>query len=351
MRWNKTLNMVEAHGEGEVGRVVVGGVLDVPGKTMLDKMNHINNVDDSLRRFCTLEPRGCAQMSTNLLLPATREDADTGLIILQGDKAHGMSGSNCICVVTVLLETGIIDMKEPQTTVRLDTPVGLVTATATCKDGKCERVTLDMVPSFVEELDVEVEVEGLGKVRCDIAFGGVYYALIDPARIGLSVAPENARALVEAGCSIHRALKGKVKVRHPELPSVNSIAYTMFIDRNADGEQRGATVMPPGRIDRSPCGTGSSACLAVRYARGEVQPGARERAHSIINSVVELEFLGETTVGGRTAVLPRVTGRGWIYGFHRIGVDPTDPYPLGYLLSDTWGDGFDLLPSAKPAAG
>ncbi len=343
MRWNKTVTMVEAHGEGEAGRVIVGGVLDVPGQTMIDKMNHINRVDDTLRRFCVMEPRGCAQMSTNLLLPATRADADAGLIILQGDKAHGMSGSNCICVVTVMLETGMIEMKEPQTVIRLDTPVGLVTATASCADGKCERVTLDMVPSFVEELDREVEVDGIGRVRCDIAFGGVYYALLDPAQIGLSIVPAAARALVNAGCSIQRALKRTVKVQHPEIPSLNSISYTMFIEHNSAGEQIGAAVLPPGRIDRSPCGTGSSARLAVRYARGEVQPGARCVARSIINSEVEMEFIGETTVGGRQAVLPRVSGRGWIYGFHRIGRDPSDPYPLGYMLSDTWGEGFDLM--------
>lgn len=343
MRWSKTVTMIEAHAEGEVGRVVTGGVLDLPGDTMLEKMNHLNNEDDSLRRFCVFEPRGYASMSTNLLFAPCRPDADAGFIILQGDKAHAMSGSNCICVVTVLLETGQVPMQEPETTVRLDTPAGLVTATASCRNGKCEKVTLDMVPTFVEALDVAVEVPELGKVQVDTAFGGVYYALIDPKQIGLAIEPSSARALVDAGCRIHRALNEQVRVKHPLYPTINSFAYMMFVDRRDDGDLVGATVLPPGRLDRSPCGTGNSARLAVRHARGEAREGETLTARSIIDSRFEVSFLGETTVGNRPAVLPRVAGRGWIHGIHQIGLDPSDPYPQGYLLSDTWGDAFDLL--------
>lgn len=335
--------MIEAHAEGEVGRVVTGGVLDVPGETMLDKMNYLNQVDDSLRRFCVFEPRGYASMSTNLVFPPSRADADAGFIILQGDKAHAMSGSNCICVVTVLLETGQLPMSEPETVVRLETPAGLVTAVAECHDGKCVRVSLDMVPSFVEALDVEVAVPDLGTVRVDAAFGGVYYALVDPGQLGLAIEPAAARALVDAGTRIQRAVNREVAVRHPEYPSINSFSYTMFVDRRDDGDLVGATVLPPGRLDRSPCGTGNSARLAVRYARGEARPGETLTARSIIDSRFEISFSDATTVGDRPAVQPRVSGRGWIHGIHRIGIDPSDPYPHGYLLSDTWGDAFDLL--------
>ena len=343
MRWSRTLNMVEAHAEGEVGRVVTGGVLDLPGDTMLDKMNFLNEQDDSLRRFCVFEPRGYASMSTNLLFPPSRPDADAGFIVLQGDKAHAMSGSNCICVVTVLLETGVVPMMEPETAVRLDTPAGLVTATASCRNGKCERVSLDMVPSFVEALDVDVEVPGLGRVRVDAAFGGVYYALIDPRQLGLAIEPSSARTLVDAGCRIHRALNQQVEVKHPLYPRIHGFSYMMFVDRREDGDLVGATILPPGRIDRSPCGTGNSARLAVRHARGEVREGEVLTARSIIDSRFEVSFLGDTTVADRPAVLPRISGRGWIHGIHQIGVDPSDPYPQGYLLSDTWGDAFDLL--------
>lgn len=342
MRWSRTVSMVEAHAEGEVGRVVLGGVLDVPGRTILDKLTYLNETDDSLRRFLVFEPRGYPAMSTNLLFPPTRPDADAAFIVLQGDRAHAMSGSNSICVTTALLETGTIAMKEPETVVRLDTAAGLVTATATCRDGKCERVRLAMNPSFAHELDVTVAVDGIGKVKVDIAFGGVFYALIDPRQLGLKISPDQARALVQAGIATHRALNKKLKVVHPENPGLNGIAYTMFVDRDDEG-LIGSTVMPPGRLDRSPCGTGNSARLAVRHARGEVKPGDRAVARSVIGSKFEVGFLGLTKVAGREAVLPEITGRGWIHGIHQVGVDPTDPYPQGYLLADIWGDGFDLL--------
>ncbi|KIC09038.1 proline racemase [Leisingera sp. ANG-M1] len=343
MRWKKTITMVEAHAEGEVGRIVTGGVLDVPGRTMLDKMNHINQVDDSLRRFLVNEPRGCAQMSTNLLLPKTHSDADAAYMIFQGDKAHAMSGSNSICLVTVLLETGMVEMVEPETIVTLETPAGLVRARAACKDGKCERVTLDMPPSYADQLDAVVEVEGLGKVTVDIAFGGIFYGLIDPAQFGLRITPENARKLVEIGCRVHRAINAQLEVRHPQLEGLEGISYTMFVSHDDDGTMKGATILPPGRIDRSPCGTGNSARLACMHARGLVAEGSTHTARSVIDSTFEVTVTGTTEVAGRPAILPRVSGRGWVHGIHQIGLDPSDPYPLGYMVADCWGDAFDLL--------
>lgn len=292
MRWSRTITMLEAHAEGEVGRVVTGGMPNLPGETMLDKMDFLNHEDDSLRRFCVFEPRGCASMSTNLLFPPSHPDTDAGFIVLQGDKAHAMSGSNCICVVTVLLETGQVPMTEPETTVKLETPTGVVRAVARCRNGKCERVTLDMVPSFVEALGVDVDVPGLGSVQVDAAFGGVYYALIDPKQIGLAIEPSSARALADAGCRIHRALNEQVNVQHPVYPSIDGFAYMMFVDRLECGDLLGATVLPPGRIDRSPCGTGNSARLAVRHARGEAHAGEVLTARSIIDSRFDVAFLG-----------------------------------------------------------
>ena len=343
MRWSKTLTLVEAHAEGEVGRVVTGGLIDLPGETMLDKMNYLNEVDDSLRRFCVMEPRGAAQMSTNLILRSPNPLADAGMIVLQGDRAHAMSGSNCICTVTVLLETGMVAMREPETIVRLDTPAGLVSARARCRDGKCESVTLEMVPGFVDGLDVSVDVPEVGKIAVDLAFGGVFYALIDPKDVGLRIRPENARALVDIGNRVHRALAQQVSVRHPAIPSIDNIAYMMFVDVTEDDQLLGATILPPGRIDRSPCGTGNIARLAVRHARGETKPGERVIAQSILGSKFEVAFRDTATVGDRPAVLAEITGRGWIHGIHQIGLDPSDPYPTGFMLSDCWGDAFDLI--------
>ncbi|MEM7089449.1 MAG: proline racemase family protein [Pseudomonadota bacterium] len=343
MRWKKTISMVEAHAEGEVGRVVTGGVFDLPGSSMLAKMNHLNQVDDSLRRFLVFEPRGYAQMSTNLLFAPSRSDADAGMIVLQGDKAHAMSGSNAICVVTVLLETGMVEMQEPETVVTLDTPAGLVRAVATCKDGKCQRVALDMTPSYADQLDAQISVDGLGQVRVDIGFGGVFYALVDPAQFNITIAPENARALVDIGTRVHRAVNAQLNIRHPELEGLEGISYAMFVSRDDAGDMQGATILPPGRVDRSPCGTGNAARLAVQAARGEVTVGHKAIARSIIDSAFKVAFAAETTVAGRPAIRPRISGRGWIHGMHQIGVDPTDPYPMGYMVSDCWGDAFDLL--------
>ncbi|WDE07192.1 proline racemase family protein [Thalassomonas viridans] len=343
MRWKKTLHMVEAHAEGEVGRVVTGGIIDIPGKTMLEKMTYINEVDDSIRRFCVFEPRGYAQMSTNLLLPPTREDADAGFIILQGDQAHAMSGSNCICTTTVLLETGILPMQEPQTRVTFDMPAGLVTATADCKDGKCQRVELTMNPSFVHSLDVEVETESFGTLKVDVAFGGIFYALIDCKQLGIDITPENARKLVEIGSEVQRQLNRQQEIVHPENDQLKGISYAMLVDKTQDGKLVGATVLPPGRLDRSPCGTGNSARMAVMYARGEIEVGDAYSAYSVIGSRFDISFTGVTEVAGKTAVLPKVAGRGWIHGFHQIGVDPSDPYPQGFSLSDCWGEADDLL--------
>ena len=343
MQWKKTITMVEAHAEGEVGRIVTSGVNDIPGDTMLEKMNYINQVDDSLRRFLVFEPRGYAQMSTNLIFDPINKDADIGFLILQGDKAHAMSGSNSICLVTVLLETGRIEMKEPETTVTLDTPAGIVRATASCKNGKCERVSLDMTPSYADQLDAIIDVEGLGKVTVDIAFGGIFYALIDPSQFDLKILPENARQLVDIGTRIHRAVNEQLEISHPELESIKGISYTMFVGHDDEGEMKGATILPPGRIDRSPCGTGNSARLAVMEARGQIKVGEILKARSIIDSEFQVEIISKKTIAGKPGILPRISGRGWIHGIHQIGIDPSDPYPLGYKVSDCWGDAFDLL--------
>lgn len=340
MRWKKTLQLADVHCEGEIGKVITGGVVNIPGATMLDKMNYINDVDDSLRRLVILEPRGCLQMSVNLLMPPTCPEADAGFIVLQADKAHPMSGSNCICVVTALLELGMLPMQEPQTTVVLDTPAGLVTANAKCQDGRCVSVSLDMVPAFVEALDVSIDAGELGMIRADIAFGGVYYALVDVEQVGLSIAPGNAHSLATLGVRLRGLVNEQVKVQHPLIKELDEVAYVMFRNRVDSHTWQTCTTLPPGRVDRSPCGTGSSANLATLSARGEVAVGDKLTSLSTIGGKFAVELLGTTEVGNRPAVLPRITGRAWVYGLHQIGVDPEDPLADGFMLSDTWGQGF-----------
>ena len=335
--WKNSLKLMLVHCQGEIGKVIVGGAPEVPGATILAKMNHINKVDDSLRRFVTFEPRAHVAMTVNLLLEPTRPDADAAFIVLQADKAHPMSGSNCICVVTALLETGRVKMVEPETVVKLDTAAGLITARARCKDGRCLSVSLDNVPAFVLQLDQPVKTPKWGTIRADIAFGGVFYALVDVQQVGLSIVPDNARALAEAGIEIKALLKQQVKVAHPEIAGLDEIAYVMFRDHDADGAVKTCTTLKPGRVDRSPCGTGSSANLAVLHARGEVQVGDHRISRSIIGGTFRAEAIGEAAVGNLKAVLPRITGEAWVYGAEELRIDPADPFHKGFALSDTWG--------------
>lgn len=260
--------------------------------------------------------------------------------MLQADKAHPMSGSNCICVVTALLELGMLPMEEPLTTVVLDTPAGLVTARARCEGGRCLSVSLDMVASFVEQLDVPIDAGALGTIQVDLAFGGVYYALVDVEQVGLEIVPHNARRLATLGVELRGLINRQVKVAHPLIKELDEVAYVMFRQRLDPQRYQTCTTLPPGRVDRSPCGTGSSANLATLSARGLVAVGDRLSSQSIIGGEFQVELLGLGDVGGRPAVLPRVTGRAWVYGLQQLGVDPDDPLAEGFMLSDTWGEGF-----------
>ncbi len=338
MRVTKMLNAVEVHAEGEQGTCFLGSVFEIPGATMLEKLRYINEVDDSLRRYLTMEPRGRPQTSANLVFPSSHPEADAGFIILQADRAHAMSGSNTICVVTALLETGVVPMIEPETLVTLETAAGLVRVRATCRDGKCERVTMAGVPSFVEALDVDLDVAGYGKITVDVAYGGCYYVLVDADQLGVTLERGSARDIVEAASAVYQAADAAITVKHPEVSDINFVSYVMVTgnDDPAGGRLRSATVLS-GRVDRSPCGTGNSARLATLEARGLATVGSRFTANSIIDSEFQVGITGETVVGGRRAILPEISGRGWVFGTKTTALDPTDPYPRGFVLTDVWG--------------
>lgn len=337
MKFDRSLEILMVHAQGEIGNVIIGGAPDIPGDTILEKMNHINQVDDSLRRFVCFEPRANVAMSVNLLLPPCRPDADAAFIVLQADRAHPMSGSNCICVVTALLESGRVRMVEPETLVRLDTAAGLITVRARCEGRRCVSVSLDNVPAFVQALDAPVVTPKWGTIRADIAFGGVYYAQVDVDQVGLRIIPDNARELAEAGIEIKALLAEQIAVQHPEIANLNEIAYVMFRDYRPDGSVVTCTTLKPGRVDRSPCGTGSSANLAILHARGKLRIGDARLSQSIIGGTFRAEAIGETTVGGRPAILPRITGQAWIFGRQELRISPDDPFTSGFALSDTWG--------------
>lgn len=338
MHWNKRVSLIGVHAEGEIGRVVTGGVPNIPGATLVEKMTYINRVDDSLLRFCLMEPRGSACMTVNVLLPPVSPEAHAAFIPLQPDGAHSMSGSNCMCVVTALLETGMLPMHEPVTEVVLETPAGLIRTSAQCANGKCEQVALRMPPSFVDQMDVYLDVNGLGLVRVDIVFGGCFFALVDIAQFGIVLHRDQARKLTELGTRIHDAVNAAVTVSHPEIAEFDSIDYVMFTSHDG-GVLRNCNIMRPGRVDRSPCGTGSSARMALMLARQQVMPGQEVTMHSLIDSQFTCTVVEETRVGDKAAAVSRIAGRAWIYSTEELGRDPADPYPLGHALGDTWGTG------------
>jgi proline racemase len=339
VRWSKTLQVVDVHCAGEIGRVITGGVLDIPGATMAEKLRHLNEEDDSLRRLLCSEPRSGPAGSFVLLLPATHPDADAGLIVLQPDQAHAMSGSNAMCAVTAILETGMRPMEEPETIVKLDTAAGLVNARAECRDGKVTRVHLDMPKAFVARQDAVIFTEDWGDIQYNICFGGVFYALVDVSQVGLRIIPEQARQLADTGVELWRQISGQVEITHPEVEAIRNVAYVMFHETAPDGVIRTCTTLRPGRVDRSPCGTGSNSNMALQYAKGAAEIGDMRLSRSIIGGEFSTRLVAATKVGPFDAVQCQISGTCWIYGISQIGLDPSDPFPTGFTLSDTWGGG------------
>jgi proline racemase len=337
--FHRMISVVGCHAEGEVGDVIVGGVLPPAGETMFDKKLTMEREHDHIRKLLLCEPRGSVARHVNLIVPPTRPDCDAGVIIMEPTEYPAMSGSNTIASVTVLLETGMIAMTAPETVVRLDMPGGVVTATATCTDTKCVSVEFENVPSFVYQLDAELEVDGLGRVRVDVAYGGMNYAIVDARDFDLAVDASEGRRLVELGDRIRRAAREQLRIVHPTNPGIAGVTMVQFAQpyEGSGNVTRNTCVIAPGRSDRSPTGTGTSARMAVLHARGQMAVGDT-LVHS---SIIESEFVGTirstTTVGGVAAIVPTVRGRAWITGFHNYVVDPTDPYPEGYVVSDTWG--------------
>ena len=339
MRWKNTMQLVEVHAEGEVGKVLTSGFPNIPGDTVAEKLAWMNTTakGNSLRKLLTLEPRGALAGSVNVLLPPSNPEADAGFFVMQADQSHAMSGSNSMCMVTALLETGTVEMQEPETQVVLDTAAGLVKATASCKDGRCERVYLEMTPAYVEVLDAELETEEWGTIKYDVGYGGIFYAIINEDQVGLKIEPSQARELADAGAKLVELIREAYPVTHPEIPEINGIAYVMFRGQDDDGAVRTCTTLWPGRVDRSPCGTGSNVNLATMHARGLVKSGDQLISRSITGGEFEVSLLKETEVAGKTAICAGISGRAWIYGLQQIGLDPTDPFSEGFVLTDTWG--------------
>lgn len=354
MRWNRTLTVVDCHAEGEIGQVVTGGVPAIPGATVFDKRVYLQDHLDDLRKLILFEPRGAIHHNANILVPPCHPDAQVGYVILESTEYPAMSGSNTICVATVLLETGILPMSEPVTELTLESPAGLIRVTCECRDGKVEQVRFINQPAFCYELDAVVQVPGLGEIAVDIAYGGMTYVIVEAEAVGLEVEPANARELCVLGEKIKRAAAEQIEVTHPLNPAIPGITITEFTGPLAtEGDTlrcRNTVVVSPGRCDRSPCGTGTSARLAQLHARGLIEPGQTFIHESIIGTRFISSILEETTVGPYDAVIPTVAGQAWITGICQMGLDPTDPFPRGFTVSDTWLRQLDDLPPVHSAA-
>lgn len=340
MRSSKTVHVISAHAEGEVGDVIVGGVTPPPGDTLWEQSRWIAR-DETLRNFVLNEPRGGVFRHVNLLVPPKDPRADAAFIIMEPEDTPPMSGSNSICVSTVLLDGGILPMTEPVTELVLEAPGGLVRVRAECANGKAQRIYVQNLPSFAARLDAPLEVEGLGTLSVDTAYGGDSFVFVDAQALGFSLKPDEAHDLARLGVKITAAANEALGFHHPENPDWRHISFCLFagpVERDANGLRAGAAVaIRPGKIDRSPTGTALSARMAVLAARGQMGPEDRLTAVSLIGSTFTGRILGETRVGDVPAILPEISGRGWVTGIHQHMLDPDDPWPGGYRLSDTWG--------------
>jgi len=340
IRWTPAravLTVVGCHAGGEVGNVVVAGVEPPPGATVFEQMQAIR-ADDSIRKLLLHEPRGSVAVHTNIVLPPLRPDCAFGYVIMEPTEYPAMSGSNTICVATVLLETGMVPMQEPLTTFRLEAPGGPIDITAGCRAGKVEWVELENVPCLADRIDAPLEVVGLGTITVDVAYGGMWYAIADARALGFELVPSEAADLSRMGTRVHAAAREQLHPVHPENPDIAGVSIVELAEpwQGVGRVSKNAVVVAPGRLDRSATGTGLSARLAALHARGAMRVGDSMTHASVIGSTFDGRIVRDVTVAGRPGIVPAIRGTAWITGVTQVLVDPTDPFPEGYLLSDTW---------------
>jgi proline racemase len=331
MRAKRMFTAVDSHTEGMPTRVVTGGIGAIPGATMNEKRLYFMEHMDDIRLLLMNEPRGHSAMSGAVLQPATRPDADWGVVYIEVSGCLPMCGHGTIGVATVLVETGMVEVVEPVTTIRLDTPAGLVIARVDVRDGHAESVTIENVPSFTVRLDAEVDVPGYGTVPYSLAFGGNFYAMVDLDAVGLPFDRGQQQQILSAGLAIMDAINATDPPHHPQIAGVDHCHHVEFIAPGSTAKHsRHAMAIHPGWFDRSPCGTGTSARMAELWTRGELGLGEDFVNESFIGSRFVGRLISETSVEGLPAVVPTVTGRAWVTGIAQYVLDPTDPFPTGF---------------------
>jgi proline racemase len=329
----RVFSAVDSHTEGMPTRVITSGVGPIPGATMLERKLHFEEHMDDLRLLLMREPRGHGAMSGAILQPPLRDDADCGVVFIEVSGCLPMCGHGTIGVATVLVETGMVEVREPETVVRLDTPAGLVEARVAVMDGRARSVSLRNVPSFLLGRDRKVELYGR-TLTYDMAFGGNFYAIVPADAAGVVVDPTRAGELVDRGLALMEAVNALARPVHPDDERIAGCKHVVFTapGRNGPRSQRSATSIHPGWLDRSPCGTGTSAKLAALHARGELGPGEQFVSESVIGTTFRARIVEETEVAGLPAVVPEITGRAWITGMAQYVLDPEDPFPAGFAL-------------------
>lgn len=362
MRVSRMINAIDLHACGEPGRVIVGGVLDVPGASMFEKMVYLRDHHDTLRRTMLREPRGYPAANCNLILPPTHPEADAGFVIMEQVEYPPMSGTNTICVVTALLETGMLPAIEPETKLTLETPAGLVRVTAEVRGGKVRRVTFRNVPAFAVHLDVNVDVPTLGSVQIDVAYGGMFYVIADVEQLGVEIVPANGRNLARIGEMIKAATREQFPVVHPENPEIADVTIAVLSGppTHPEATRKNTVVVSTGfldwerpetwtgALDRSPCGTGTCAVMAARHAKGQLGLNQEFVHEGILGTLFEGRLVDTASVGRYDAVVPLLSGQAWITGFATYVVDETDPFPHGFTVGDIWGSTVEA-PLGAPA--
>ena len=350
MRLTHRIQAVDTHACGEPGRVIVGGVNDVPGKTMFEKMLHLQNEADELRLRMLREPRGYPAANCNLILPPTQPEADAGFVIMEQAEYAGMSGTNTIAVTTVLIETGMVAAKEPITELTLEAPAGLIDVRAEVHEGKVRGVTFKNVPAFAVHLNALIEVPELGTVTVDVAYGGMFFVIADAKPLGLTLTPDEAGDAVRIGEMIKAATQEQLDCVHPDNPEIRGVTIGQLSAPpiGPDADRRNTVIISTGELDwgrpstwkgvldRSPCGTGTCAQMAVLYAKGKLSLGQDFRHEGILGTVFTGRLVEETKVGDYSAVVPTIRGTAWITGFAEYVVDPEDPFPNGFTVGDIW---------------
>ena len=349
-RLGRAIRAIDLHAAGEPGRVILGGIDGIPAGTMFEAMTWLQANRDDIRLRMLREPRGYPAANCNLVLPSSNPEADAGYVIMEQVEYPGMSGTNTMCVVTALLETGVLPMSEPLTDLTLEAPAGLIRVQATCAEGKVMGVTFRNVPAFATHLATPVEVPQLGTVVVDVAYGGMFYVFASAEAFGLRLTPDEGGDIVRITEMIKAAANEQLPVVHPEQPGFAGITIGQLSGPAHDpaNSMRNAVTVSTGTldwddpstwtgaIDRSPCGTGTSARMAVLHATGRLRIGDEFRHEGILGTVFTGRLLEETTIGDRAAVIPEITGSAWITGIADYVVDPSDPFPEGFTVGDIW---------------